>query len=42
MVVFGLTSALGLLFMGLGFALIWYDNSHELAYWKSIWYYMTN
>ena len=34
--------ALGFLFMGLGFALIWYDNSQEWAYWKSIWYYMTN
>lgn len=43
MVVFGLIPpALGFLFMGLGFALIWYDNSHEWAYWKSIWYYMTN
>jgi len=41
-VLFGLIAALGFLLMGLGFALIWYDNSHEWAYWKSIWYYMTS
>ena len=43
MLVFGcVTFALGFLFVGLGFALIWYDDSHEWAYWKSLWYYMTN